>query len=94
MLKLAIGIFYAYGNINTLLAFAADSAEKQSLELRLKKSNVYFARSISKDSEKKNIKTSDFDLINSSDGSSADTVKFTELVYQRSFLNNKITTSF
>jgi hypothetical protein len=94
MLKLAISIFYAYGNINTPLAFAADSAEKQSLELRLKKSNVYFARSISKDSEKKNIKTSDFDLINSSDGSSADTVKFTELAYQRSFLNNKITTSF
>jgi len=42
----------------------------------------------------KNIKISNFDRINSSDGSSANTAQIIELYYQRSFLNNKIIANF
>ncbi|MDR0800908.1 MAG: carbohydrate porin [Endomicrobium sp.] len=133
--SLAIGMFMLM-NINTPLAFAADSAEEQ-LGVQIEK-NVTLTMQEAKASnskEKKDINSATYkvdlkfikefekneklvlhlngkgsgfglnkeisalDYTNSSDGSTAndpaaDIAKITELYYQRSFLNNKITANF
>jgi len=109
---LAIGIFMLM-NINTPLAFAADSAAEQpGIQIEKNVKLIMKGAKVQTGKEKKDINSAIYKVnlkfikefekneklvlhLNGENGDqAADIAKITELYYQRSFLNNKITASF